>query len=303
MRKVIIYFSLIIITSLCLNGCTLFDKTKETSFFNNEQTAQDKSNNKTNSDSSNNDSNIDNNSKDNSINNYSNKDNEIVSWFYIPNDTHTTPQINPKLTYDLSTYDAIYNGEVNKNSKTLYLTFDEGYENGYTSKILDILKEKNVKAVFFVTSYYLEKNPELVKRMVAEGHIVGNHSKSHVSMPTLTSDINKFKEEFSDVKSKYKKITGLNMKNLFRPPMGYYSEKSLAMTKELGYTSVFWSFAYDDWDTKNQPESSYAKNKILDNLHNGSILLLHAVSKANTEILGEVIDSARASGYEFKLLN
>ena len=295
MRKIIIYFSLCLTISLCLTGCTLFDKVIETSFFNSEQ-----------SNSNNNDTN--NNSNKNSTNkktvtDYSDKDNEITSWFYMPNDTHTTPDINPKLTYDLSNYNAIYNGPINESTKTLYLTFDEGYENGYTSKILDVLKEKNVKAVFFVTSYYLEKNPDLVKRMVDEGHIVGNHSKTHSSMPTLTSDMTKFKEEFSDVESKYKEITGLDMKKFFRPPMGYYSERSLAMTNDLGYKTIFWSFAYDDWDPKKQPEINYAKNKILDNLHNGSILLLHAVSKTNTEILGEVIDSARNAGYEFKLLN
>ena len=302
MRKIIIYFSLCLTISLCLTGCTLFDKVKETSFFNSEQS------NSNNNDTTNNNSSVDDNSNKNSTNkktvtDYNDKDNEITSWFYMPNDTHTTPDINPKLTYDLSNYNAIYNGPINESTKTLYLTFDEGYENGYTSKILDVLKEKNVKAVFFVTSYYLEKNPDLVKRMVDEGHIVGNHSKTHSSMPTLTYDMNKFKEEFSDVESKYKEITGLDMKKFFRPPMGYYSEKSLAMTNDLGYKTVFWSFAYDDWDPEKQPEVNYAKNKILDNLHNGSILLLHAVSKTNTEILGDVIDSARDAGYEFKLLN
>lgn len=302
MRKIIIYFSLCLTISLCLTGCTLFDKVKETSFFNSEQS------NSNNNDTTNNNSSVDDNSNKNSTNkktvtDYSDKDNEITSWFYMPNDTHTTPDINPKLTYDLSNYNAIYNGPINESTKTLYLTFDEGYENGYTPKILDVLKEKNVKAVFFVTSYYLEKNPDLVKRMVDEGHIVGNHSKTHSSMPTLTSDMTKFKEEFSDVESKYKEITGLDMKKFFRPPMGYYSERSLAMTNDLGYKTVFWSFAYDDWDPEKQPEINYAKNKILDNLHNGSILLLHAVSKTNTEILSEVIDSARNAGYEFKLLN
>lgn len=307
MRKIIIYFSLCLTISLCLTGCTLFDKVKETSFFNSEQ-SNSNNNDTTNNSSSNKNSSVDDNSNKNSTNkktvtDYNDKDNEITSWFYMPNDTHTTPDINPKLTYDLSNYNAIYNGNINESTKTLYLTFDEGYENGYTSKILDVLKEKNVKAVFFVTSYYLEKNPDLVKRMVDEGHVVGNHSETHSSMPTLTSDMTKFKEEFSDVESKYKEITGLDMKKFFRPPMGYYSEKSLAMTNDLGYKTVFWSFAYDDWDPEKQPEVNYAKNKILDNLHNGSILLLHAVSKTNTEILGDVIDSARDAGYEFKLLN
>ena len=296
MHKIIIYVSLCLTISLHLTGCTLFGKVKETSFFNSEQSNYNNNNTNLNDNSNK----ISTNKK--TLSDYNNKNNEITSWFYIPNDNHTTPDINPKLTYDLSNYNSIYNGIINKSAKVLYLTFDEGYENGYTSKILDILKEKNVKAVFFVTSHYLENNPDLINRMVSEGHVVGNHSKTHSSMPTLTSDINKFKEEFSDVESKYKEITGLNMKKFFRPPMGYYSERSLAMTNDLGYKTVFWSFAYDDWDPEKQPEINYAKNKILDNLHNGSILLLHAVSKTNTEILGEVIDSARNSGYEFKLL-
>ena len=163
MRKIIIYFSLCLTISLCLTGCTLFDKVKETSFFNSEQS------NSNNNDTTNNNSSVDDNSNKNSTNkktvtDYSDKDNEITSWFYMPNETHTTPDINPKLTYDLSNYNAIYNGAINESTKTLYLTFDEGYENGYTSKILDVLKEKNVKAVFFVTSYYLEKNPDQIGR-------------------------------------------------------------------------------------------------------------------------------------------
>lgn len=311
MRRIIIYFSLLVTISLCLSGCTLVNKVKEVSFFNENTTVPNEETNDNNSNISNNNSDINknlnnntsNNNQSNSDTNTDNIDNEIISWFYIPNDTRTTPKINPKLTYDLSTYDALYNGDTNNSSKTLYLTFDEGYENGYTSKILDVLKEKNVKAAFFVTSTYIQNNPNLIKRMVSEGHIVGNHSKTHPSMPTLTSSEDKFREEFSDVESKYKQLTGKDMEKIFRPPTGYYSEKSLAMTKDLGYKTVFWSFAYDDWNPDKQPEIDYAKDKILNNLHDGSVLLLHAVSKTNTEILGDVIDSAKASGYEFQLLN
>ena len=289
MQKKIIYLLLFSTLMIYLTGCTLFNKTEDIYSNQNEQHID---NNKTNTDANlNNNSNITN--QDNihvnsseSSNTINTLDEESISWFYIPNDSHTTPNINPKLTYDLSTYDAIYNGkttsqvipneDTSESTKTLYLTFDEGYENGYTTKILDILKEKNVKAVFFVTSSYIKSNHDLIKRMVSEGHVVGNHSKTHLSMPTLTSDTEKFNDEISDVESLYENLTGLKMTKIFRPPMGNYSEK--------------------------QPEASYSKNKILNNLHDGSILLLHAVSKTNTEILGDVIDSARANGYEFQLI-
>lgn len=290
MHKPLNYFLLFIIIALFFTGYTISSTSiKEMSFINNEKPVQ---------------SNLNiNNHSDSKKSKNENLDNKTLSWFYIPNTLHKTPGINPNLNFDLSTYNAIYNLNTNKKTKTIYLTFDEGYENGYTSKILDVLKEKNVKAVFFVTSYYLENNPNLIKRMVSEGHIVGNHSKSHLSMPTLTSDKDKFNEEFTDVENKYTNITGVEMKKLFRPPMGEYSQKSLVMTNDFGYKTVFWSFAYNDWDTENQPNADYAKNKILDNLHDGSILLLHAVSKTNTEILGDIIDSARNLGYEFGLIS
>lgn len=229
-------------------------------------------------------------------------DNTTVSWYFKPNTENKVPEVNTNLKFDLKDYGAIYTGPTNKESKSLYLTFDEGYENGYTPKILDVLKAKNVKAVFFVTSPYVKDNPDLIKRMVDEGHIVGNHSNHHPSMPDKATDINIFNDEFTDVETKYKEVTGKEMVKLFRPPMGKYSQKSLAMTNNLGYKSVFWSFAYHDWDPKEQPSSEAAKKKLMNHLHDGSILLLHAVSKTNTEILGEFIDSARGSGYEFKLL-
>lgn len=248
--------------------------------------------------------------KENSVNkenlpkiDISNLDNITISWFFKRNDTHTTPDINEDLKFNLNDYAAIYNGETNKDFKSLYLTFDEGYENGYTSKILDVLKEKNTKAVFFVTSPYIRDNPDLIKRMVNEGHIVGNHSNTHPSMPDKTDSLDIFDEELTDVENQYKELTGKEMIKLFRPPMGKYSEKSLAMTKNLGYKSVFWSFAYHDWDPNKQPSNEDAKKRILENLHDGSILLLHAVSKTNTEILGDFIDSAQKLGYQFELLH
>lgn len=226
--------------------------------------------------------------------------NEKQAWWFKPNKTHATPEINLKLNYSLSDYDAHYVGDTSK--PILYLTFDEGYENGYTAKILDILKENDVKAIFFVTLPYLKDNPDLIKRMVEEGHIVGNHTNHHPSMPDVTGNEEKFNHEFSDVEDKYREITGSDIPKYFRPPMGEYSQKSLAMTKNLGYKTVFWSFAYHDWDINKQPEPSAAKEKILGGLHNGSILLIHAVSKTNTEILDSVLKEATAQGYSFELL-
>ncbi len=225
--------------------------------------------------------------------------NEKIAWWFKPNKEHVTPEINLKINFDLSKYDAHYVGDTSK--KVLYLTFDEGYENGYTPKILDILKANDVKAIFFVTSPYVKDNPDIIKRMVEEGHIVGNHTNHHPSMPSVTNSEEKFNNEFSDVEAKYKEITGENMPLYFRPPMGEYSEKSLAMTKNLGYKTLFWSFAYHDWDINKQPDPVKAKDTIMNGLHNGSILLIHAVSKTNTEILDSVLKESKAQGYEFQL--
>jgi len=225
--------------------------------------------------------------------------NEKIAWWFKPNKEHVTPEINLKINFDLSKYDAHYVGDTSK--KVLYLTFDEGYENGYTPKILDILKANDVKAIFFVTSPYVKDNPDIIKRMVEEGHIVGNHTNHHPSMPDVTNSEEKFNNEFSDVEAKYKEITGEDMPLYFRPPMGEYSEKSLAMTKNLGYKTLFWSFAYHDWDINKQPNPVKAKDTIMNGVHNGAILLIHAVSKTNTEILDSILKECKSQGYEFQL--
>lgn len=229
-----------------------------------------------------------------------NLNNNKISWWFMPNKTHTTPDVNTKIGFELAKYDAIYTGDTSK--KILYLTFDEGYENGYTPKILDTLKANDVKAIFFVTSPYVRDNPDIIKRMVDDGHIVGNHSNHHPSMPSVTHSEEGFNKEFTDVENKFKEITGKDIPKFFRPPMGEYSEKSLAMTKNLGYKTIFWSFAYHDWDVNNQPDPTKAKATILNGLHPGAVLLIHAVSKTNTDILDDVIKQAKAEGYEFQLL-
>jgi peptidoglycan-N-acetylmuramic acid deacetylase len=180
----------------------------------------------------------------------------------------------------------------------IYLTFDEGYENGYTEKILDVLKDKNVKAVFFITMSYAKNEPALVQRMIDEGHIVGNHSTAHLSFPGMTLE-----DAYADIKALHDYVYenfGYSMK-LFRFPMGESSNRMQALLQELGYVSVFWSFAYRDWETNNQPAHDEAFEKITSLAHPGAVYLLHAVSKTNTELLSDVIDDFRGKGYNIAL--
>lgn len=184
-----------------------------------------------------------------------------------------------------------------EDDKCIYLTFDEGYENGFTPKILDILKEKNVTATFYVTYDYCERNKTLVKRMIDEGHKVGNHTYSHPSLPDCSdSEIN---EEIAGLHDYVKKEFNYEMTSI-RPPKGEFSQRTLGAAKELGYESVFWSFAYADWDVKNQPNVSAAYEKITSRTHNGAIYLLHAVSETNTNVLGDVIDYWIQQGLQVK---
>lgn len=220
--------------------------------------------------------------------------NKKHSWYFNKGKNHEQPRIDIQLKDAVDKYDAIY--LENADEKIIYLTFDEGYENGYTAQILDTLKEKNVNAAFFITGPYLSKNEDLVKRMVEEGHTVGNHTVNHPSMPDV--DDEKLEKELLDLDRKFYELYGQSMKYI-RPPMGEFSERTVALSKNLGYTSVFWSFAYRDWETNNQKGTEYAKNTVLDAIHPGEVMLLHAVSVDNTNALGDIIDGARALGYEF----
>lgn len=186
---------------------------------------------------------------------------------------------------------------INDEKGKITLTFDQGYENGYTSKILDVLKEKNVKATFFVVQDYAERNPELVQRMIDEGHTVGNHSVKHKSMPALSED--ECMEEIKGLHDYIKENFDYEMTK-FRPPMGEFSEFSLAVTKNCGYKTVLWSFAYADWDPDNQPDKTASLEKLTNALHDGAIYLLHSVSSTNAEILADFIDNAKNAGYEFE---
>ena len=180
--------------------------------------------------------------------------------------------------------------------KVICLTFDQGYENGFTPMILDTLKEKGVKATFFVVGDYAERQPELVQRMIDEGHTVGSHSVNHYSMPELS--VEKATEEIMGLHAYILEHFGVQM-TLFRPPKGEYSEQSLAVTGDLGYKTVLWSFAYADWDTQNQPDCQSALQKLIERAHPGAIYLLHSVSETNATILGDFIDAMIAEGYTF----
>lgn len=185
-----------------------------------------------------------------------------------------------------------------ENKKVIYLTFDEGYENGYTEKILDILKEKQVSAVFFVTMPYAREQTALMNRFVQEGHVIGNHSVTHPSQGMPSLSIEDQMSEYQELQDFIKNTYQYDM-YLFRPPAGIFSEQSLAVAACFGYRTVLWSFAYADWDPERQPSTEEALKKMEGRLHNGAIYLLHAVSATNTAVLGEFIDYAREQGYEF----
>lgn len=221
-----------------------------------------------------------------------------IGWGIKRNDNHEQPDLGKTNKKILEKNNGIAMG--NNTDKFIYLTFDEGYEAGYTPQILSILKENNVTATFFITAHYLNTQPELVKQMIDEGNIVGNHTVNHKSMPSLTDE--KINEEVMELhKSIYEKF-GYEMKYI-RPPMGEFSEKSISVTNALGYKTVMWSFAYEDWNENKQPEEQSAKKKIIDNVHNGEIMLLHGNSKTNTNILGDIIKEIKNMGYKFKSLD
>lgn len=195
-----------------------------------------------------------------------------------------------------------YNGIAmgNKEKKYVYLTFDGGYEAGYTEKILDILKENDVKACFFITAHYVNTAEDLVKRMIEEGHDVGNHTVNHHSLPEISEE--KLRKEVMDLHTAIYEKFGYEMKYI-RPPKGEYSERTLQICNELNYKTVMWSFAYDDWEEKKQGREEYGKGKILNNTHPGEVMLLHGTSKDNMNILDECIKKIKEDGYQFKKLD
>ncbi len=196
----------------------------------------------------------------------------------------------------LNEYNAYYLGD--EENKKIYLTFDAGYENGNTEKILDVLKEQNVKATFFLVGNYIEKCPEIVQRMVQEGHLVGNHTYHHKDMAKL-SNKEEFMKELTDLEEFYKNLLGSDMPKLYRPPQGKYSKEQLTWAKEEGYKTCFWSLAYVDWDEKNQPSKEEAMGKLTSRIHSGAFILLHSTSSTNAEILDDIILEWKNMGYTF----
>ncbi len=213
--------------------------------------------------------------------------------------TEGQPPVGNATAGALRDYDAVYVGDTEE--KVIYLTFDAGYENGYTASILDTLAAHNVKAAFFVVGSYVENNPELIQRMADEGHIVGNHTWHHYDMAEI-SDLPSFTRELQSVSDKYREITGREMPPYYRPPRGVYSEDNLRMAKQLGYRTVFWSLAYVDWYQDDQPTHEQAFSKLLPRIHPGAIVLLHSTSRTNAEILDELLTRWEALGYRFGTL-
>ena len=229
---------------------------------------------------------------------------EFFSWYCIRAKDHVQPKCESNMSF-IEKYEGYY---LDKNhtdygsEKVIYLTFDAGYENGNIEKILDILKEREVPAAFFVLSNIIKKDTPLIKRMAEEGHTVCNHTASHRDM-TKIKNIDEFKSELEALESVYKEYTGLDMAKFYRPPEGKFSEQNLQFAKELGYKTIFWSFAYADWDNAKQPSPESAYNLIMSNIHNGAILLLHPTSSTNAEILGRVIDDLKIQGFTFGTLD
>lgn len=202
----------------------------------------------------------------------------------------------PNLSDDkLNPYNAYYHG--NLNQPVLYITFDAGYENGYTEQILDALKKHNVTATFFVVGPYIKENPDLVKRMVADGHTVGNHSYSHPNMTTKSKE--QFLRELEKTQNEFKKVIGEDMPLFYRPPEGKFSTENLQWAKDAGYTTILWSSAYVDWNTDSQPSHEYAYEKIAQRTFNGAIFLLHSTSATNAEILDQQLTRWEQAGYTF----
>ena len=203
-------------------------------------------------------------------------------------------------TAELAKYNAYYLGDTSQ--KVIYLTFDCGYENGYTEQILDALKKHNAPAAFFVVGHMIESAPNIVRRMAGEGHIVGNHTYHHPDMSSISEQA-AFQKELDSLAELYRQTTGKPLSRFYRPPQGKYSEENLKQAQALGYQTIFWSLAYVDWNTDSQPTPAQAYEKLLPRIHDGAIVLLHSTSRTNAEILDELLTKWEAMGYTFKSLN
>ena len=221
------------------------------------------------------------------------------SWYFKPKGEGQRPELCPEADF-VKRYNTVTVGR--EGEKKIYLTFDAGYENGNVEKILDILKANDVKGTFFILPRLVSANTDLCKRMKQEGHIVGNHSVHHKNMG-MFSDLESFKKEITPLEEFFKEKTGYEMDKYFRPPEGAFSENTLKFAGELGYTTVFWSLAYADWDNNKQMDNERALRLLLSRTHDGCVLLLHPTSETNAQILDTYIKTLKEKGYEFCLVN
>ena len=223
---------------------------------------------------------------------------ESYNWYFMPREDGLQPDATGEASF-YKNYKAYYVGDSDK--KIIYLTFDAGYENGNAEQILDVLKEEQVPAAFFLVGHYIKTNPEIVKRMVAEGHLVCNHTLDHADLSNI--DFEGFKEQLQGMEKLYKELTGKEMPKYLRPPEGKFNETTLKYAEKLRYTTIFWSFAYKDWLNDAQPNPSSAVKTIISRTHPGEIALLHLNSKTNAQILKQVIEKWKEMGYTFASLD
>lgn len=225
--------------------------------------------------------------------------NSLMAWWFMRTKDHSQPSAQEEI--DLEKYDAWYvKTNLKPGEKPVFLTFDCGYENGFTPSILDTLKKHKAPAAFFVCKYFIKDQPELIKRMKKEGHIVGNHTANHICMPRASE--REIRKEIADNASFMKEQTGYEMDPFFRPPKGEYSERTLQITKDMGYTTVFWSLAYVDYDVDKQPGAGYVIDHFKQYIHPGAIPLIHNISRSNAEALDQVLTDLEKEGYSFHSL-
>ena len=222
------------------------------------------------------------------------------SWYCIRVKNHARPPL-PSEFQEIKKYDGYYIGN-DPDKKVVYLTFDAGYENGNVTKILDVLERNSVKGAFFILNNLIKSSPDLVKRMGNDGHLVCNHTANHKDM-SVVANYNAFAKEILSLETLYESTTERKISKFFRPPEGKFSTKTLEYARAMGYKTIFWSFAYADWDNNNQASEEFAIKKIMDNIHNGAVLLLHPTSETNAKILDKVIKEIKARGYRFGTLD
>lgn len=230
---------------------------------------------------------------------HANYANSPIHWGFNKGSNEQPAEAGKALDEMLARLGAYYKGDTTK--KEIYLTFDNGYENGYTAKILDVLKKEKVPAAFFITGHYIKTAPDLVVRMAKEGHIIGNHSWHHPDMTTISNE--KIARELEMVREGTEKLTGIKHMAYLRPPRGIFSERTIQVANQHGYTHVFWSLAFKDWDVDQQKGWQYAYDNIMKQIHPGAILLLHTVSKDNADALEKAIQDLKKRGYTFKSLD